>query len=180
MTKEQKIDMLVSMLAPLIFEGKNVDIDSAPQITFLSATEVQLDEFPGIQLPVNKEYSDNPLKKLLEEIVNYTCADERKNWEECCIDECLDKNIDIEDTYIPSLSPGHIYHTIHQLQELTENVPDETDYLLYFNNEDFLQFIQHSYDLKECHPSPEEVAIAAFGNINSAIHKFNQTNKQPQ
>lgn len=120
MTKEQKIDMLLAFLAPIIFEGKDEDTESAPQITFLSATEVQIEEFPGKQLPVNKEYPDNPLKKILEKIVNYDHADERKNWEECCAEELEDENIDLENTYIPTLCPDHIYHTIWQLGEFID------------------------------------------------------------
>lgn len=121
MTKEQKIDMLLAFLAPIIFEGKGEDTESAPQITFLSATEVQIEEFPGKQLPVNKEYPDNPLKESLEKIVNYDHADERKNWEESCAEELEDENINLESTYIPTLCPDHIYHTIYQLQELIED-----------------------------------------------------------
>lgn len=121
MTKEQKIDMLLAFLAPIIFEGKDEDTESAPQITFLSAAEVQIEEFPGKQLPVNKEYPDNPLKKILEKIVNYDHVDERKNWEESCAEELEDENIDLENTYTSTLCPDHIYHTIYQLQELIED-----------------------------------------------------------
>lgn len=120
MTKEQKIDMLLAFLAPIIFEGKDEDTESAPQITFLSATEVQIEEFPGKQLPVNKEYPDNPLKKILEKIVNYDHADERKNREECCAEKLEDESIDLENTYIPTLCPDHIYHTIWQLGEFID------------------------------------------------------------
>lgn len=123
MTKEQKIDMLLAFLAPIIFEGKDKDTESAPQITFLSATEVQIEEFPGEQLPVNKVYPDNPLKESLEKIVNYNHADERKSWQEYCLEEGFLNNdeTDLKDTYNPDFCSDHIYHTIHQLQELIED-----------------------------------------------------------
>lgn len=129
MTKEQKIDMLLAFLAPIIFEGKDENTESAPQITFLSSTEVQIEEFPGKQLPVNKEYHDNPLKESLEKIVNYDDADERKNWEECCAEEPEDENIDFENTYIPTVCPDHIYHTIRQLGDLIESVSEPAETL---------------------------------------------------
>lgn len=127
MTREQKIDTLLAFLAPLIFEGKNNETAPAPQITFFSATEVQIEEFPGTLLPVNKEYTDNPLKELLEKIADYNDRDERKNWEECCLEEGFTGNdeTDLEDTYNPLFCPDHIYHTIRQLQELSEDSKQE-------------------------------------------------------
>jgi hypothetical protein len=177
MTKEQKIDLLLAFLAPLIFEGKKEETDAAPQITFLSATGVQIEEFPGLHLPVNKEYTANPLKTWLEAIVNYNYGDERKNWEECCADEDPDEDMDIGDTYDPTLCPGHIYHTIYQLNDLIENTREQQgsepiDHLLYLRDEKFLEFLCHTYDLKECYPSPEEQAVAAFGNMENAIRMF--------
>lgn len=182
MTKEQKIDMLVAMLSPLVFDSKSTNDDTAPQITFLSSTEVQLEESPGIQLPVIKEYTDNPLKILLKKITDYYYEDEEKNWQECCGDEGLDEEVDLDETYVPTFCPDHIFHTIHLLKELAENIPEETNgsninYFDYLASQDFLQFIQHQYDLKECHPSPMEIAIAAFGNIDNAICEFNKTNQ---
>lgn len=183
MTKKQKIDMLLAFLAPIIFDGKDEDTDSSPQIAFLSATKVQIEEFPGKQLPVNKVYPDNPLKKMLEKIVNYNLRDERKNWEECCLEKLEDENIDLEDTYIPTLCSDHIYHTVHQLEDLIEDISEpiegatKTDYSRYFKDNRFLEFIQHKYNLKECSPTAMEIAIAAFGNIDNAIHEFNLLDK---
>lgn len=183
MAKEQKIDMLLAFLAPIIFEGRDKDTESAPQITFLSATEVQIEEFPGQQLPVNKEYPNNPLKKSLEKIVNYNHADERKNWEESCEEELEDENIDLENTYIPTLCPNHIYHTIRQLEEFIEDIPgpaegsEKIDYSCYLRDNRFLEFIHHEYDLKECSPTAAEIAVSAFGSIDNAIHEFNKLDK---
>lgn len=183
MTKEQKTDMLLAFLAPIIFEGKDENTESAPRIAFLSATEVQIEEFPGKQLPVNKEYPDNPLKKILEKIVNYNHADERKNWEECCAEELEDENIDFGNTYIPTLCKDHIYHTIRQLGDFTENIPEPTedsekiDYSGYLKDNRFLEFIHHEYDLKECSPTALEIAVSAFGSIGNAIHEFNKSDK---
>lgn len=183
MTKEQKIDMLLAFLAPIIFDGKDEGTESAPQITFLSDTEVQIEEFPGKQLPVNKVYSDNPLKESLEKIVNYNYPNERKSWEECYFEELEDDDIDLEETYIPTLCSDHIYHTVHQLGDLIEDISEsiegatKTDYSGYFRDNRFLEFIQHEYDLKECSPTAMEIVVAAFGNIDNAIHEFNLLDK---
>lgn len=188
MTKEQKIDMLLAFLAPIILEGKDENTETAPQITFLSANEVQIEEFPGKQLPINKVYSDNPLKEHLEKIVNYNHADERKNWEESCAEECSveeleEEGIDLENDYIPTLCSDHIYHTINQLGDLIESVtkPSEDslgiDYSDYLKDNRFLEFIQHEYDLKERSPTVIEIAVSAFGCMDNAIHEFKKWNK---
>lgn len=188
MTKEQKIDMLLAFLAPIIFEGKDENAETAPQITFLSANEVQIGGFAGEQLPVNKVYPDNPLKEYLEKIVNYNHADERKNWEECCveeedIEELEEEGIDLENDYIPTLCPDHIYHTINKLGDLIETVTKpsedspEIDYSGYLEDNRFLEFIRHEYDLKECSPTAVEIAASAFGCMDNAIHEFNKWNK---
>lgn len=183
MTKEQKIDMLLAFLTPIIFDDKDEGTESAPQITFLSDTEVQIEEFPGKQLPVNKVYPNNPLKKMLEKIVNYNLRDERKNWEECCLEKLEDENIDLEDIYIPTLCWDHIYHTVHQLEDLIKDISEsiegatKNDYSGYFRDNRFLEFIQHEYDLKECSPTAMEIVVAAFGNIDNAIHEFNLLDK---
>lgn len=180
--------MLLAFLAPIVFEGKDENTETAPQITFLSANEVQIGEFPGEQLPVNRVYPDNPLKKYLEKIVNHNHADERKNWEECCVEECSieeleEEGIDLENDYIPTLCPDHIYHTICQLGNLIESVMEpsenstEIDYSGYLKNNRFLEFIQHAYDLKECSPTAVEIAVSAFGCMDNAIHEFNKRNK---
>lgn len=124
MTREQQIHMLVAMLAPLICENQESDSNSVPQIRFLSATEVEIDKLPGAQLSIIKKYTDNPLKELLTKIVDYHHPDKRDNWEESCIAEgCVnDDEIDLDNIYDPTFCTGHIYHVIHQLQELSEDV----------------------------------------------------------
>jgi len=188
MTKEQKINMLLAFLAPIVFEGKDENIETAPQITFLSANEVQIEEFPGEQLPVNRVYPDNPLKEYLEKIVNYNHADERNNWEECCaeeydVEELEEEGIDLDNDYIPTLCSDHIYHTISQLGNLIESATEpfedspDMEYSDYLKNNRFLEFIQHAYDLKECSPTAVEIAVSAFGCMDNAIHEFNKWNK---
>ena len=122
MTREEKINMLLAFLAPLLFAGKNED-DSAPQITFLSATEVQIDEFPGVKLVINKELTDNPLRDAFQKIANYSIAEEQKHWECCVHEQCEEKDfdeIDGEVVYNRELVPDHIYHSLRLCCEMIE------------------------------------------------------------
>ena len=124
MTREEKINTLLAFLAPLLFEGKNEE-DSAPQITILSATEVHVNEFPGVQLAVHKEFVDNPLQDALREIVDQNIAEEQKHWEGCVHEQHEDE--DIEDingniVYDQELVADHIYHSLRFCSELIEGV----------------------------------------------------------
>jgi hypothetical protein len=122
MQKEEIIDVFLAFLAPLIFEGKKKD-SPKPKITFLSSTEVQIEEFPGELPPVRKVYNGNNLEVILQSAVDYDFHGEENHFLECWLDEHPDveKNVNIEDAYSPDAVPGHIYHTLRVIKEFLDN-----------------------------------------------------------
>ena len=123
MTREEKIHAVLAFLAPLIYNEQQEKSGPAPQVTFLSATEVQIDEFPGQKLAVNKVFDNNILHNVLREIVNYGIDDERKDWE-CCVEELCEKDeyeeVDGDIKYDDELVVAHIYHSLRFCDELIE------------------------------------------------------------
>lgn len=128
MTKEEKINMALAFLAPILFEGRETTDDIAPQVTFLSSNEVQIDECPGILLATNKVYPENPLADTLKKIVDHNITEERKHWE-CCVHEDYKETeyqiIDGGVKYDPNLVADHAYHSIHLCSELIDKDPDK-------------------------------------------------------
>lgn len=124
MKKETKINILIAALAKLIAEGCD-DKDkyaSAPQITFLSETEVQFNEFPEKQLQTNKILENNTLVNIFRWVVAYYIVDEEKHYLECLYeeDEEAADAFDEDGIYDPDIVPGHIYHAIRLFKEFID------------------------------------------------------------
>ena len=122
MTREEKINVLLALLAPIICEWQDENYDGpAPQVAFLSANEVQIEEFPGKHLPVNKKFDSNVLRNVLNDIVQYNISEEAKDWE-CCVQEQYEESeyevIDGDVKYDEALVPAHVYHSIRFCAEL--------------------------------------------------------------
>ena len=120
MKRETKINMLVAALANLIAQGKKRH-RQAPQIVFLSKTEVRFDKFPRQQLPINKVLNDNPLFSLLQQVIDYYIDDEYRHYLECLYeeDEEAAETFEKEGIYNSDALPaGHIYDILYACQEL--------------------------------------------------------------
>lgn len=116
MEKEEKIDMLLASLAQIIANYESKDFKEHPFVTFLSSSEVQLVPAEG-NVPTNKLYSDNPLRKLINEIVEAYYKDEEKSWLELWTANHLCEVVtDINVIYDATYSPTHIYHSLRKLK----------------------------------------------------------------
>ncbi|MDR1501801.1 MAG: hypothetical protein LBT43_05035 [Prevotella sp.] len=124
MNRETKINILIVALAELIAQGRTEEekYKFAPQITFLSKSEVQFKEFPGKQRPTNRVFENNPLLPLLKQVVDYYIDDEQKHYQECLFEEAPEAAEAFEEgIYNSEVIPGHIYHIIRFCQELTND-----------------------------------------------------------
>lgn len=116
MRKEEKIDILLASLAQIIADYGNKDFDEHPSVTFLSSSEVQLIPAKG-NLPTNKLYSDNPLRNLINEIVETYYKEEEKSWlESWSTNYPYDDIADINMIYDATYCPTHIYHSLRRLK----------------------------------------------------------------
>lgn len=117
MRKEEKIDILLASLAQIIADYKNKEFDEQPSVTFLSSSEVQL--IPAEEnLPTNKLYSDNPLRNLINEIVEVYYKDEEKSWlESWTANHPYNDIADINMIYDATHCPTHIFHSLRRLKK---------------------------------------------------------------
>lgn len=115
MDKGTKIDMLLSLLAKVMYQDSLPAASSDPTVVFLSSSEVQLIESSGC-IPVNKYYDTVPLYELNRKVVDYLYEDEEKHWYETILSssDVPEDNID----YNPELCTEHIFHSIRKLKEL--------------------------------------------------------------
>ena len=119
MDKEEKIDMALAFLSPIICgNGNLLKENNSPQVIFLSATEVQAIESEGY-MPTNKVYSSNQLKDLLQEIINTYYNDEENDWLEWWGTANPNADIlDIDSIYDSNFYPKHPYHKLRMLKKL--------------------------------------------------------------
>ena len=123
MKKEEKTDMLLAFLAQVIADGNNQkQFPHPPCVIFLSSTEVQIIEQTG-NMPTNKEYPDNPLRKTLEDILEAYYKDEEKYYLELWLTDNLDTDIpdgdfDIDLIYDSTYMPILAFHRLYILKKL--------------------------------------------------------------
>ena len=115
MDKETKIDMLLSLLAKVMYQDSLPAVSSDPAVVFLSSSEVQLIESSGC-IPVNKYYDSVPLYGLIRKVVDYLYEDEEKHWYESILSSFVSPEDNID--YNSDLCPEHISHSIRKLKEL--------------------------------------------------------------
>lgn len=108
--------MLLASLAQIIANYESKNFDEHPFVTFLSSSEVQLIPAEG-NLPTNKLYSDNPLRNLINEIVEVYYKDEEKSWIELWSTNHPNEVVaDINIVYDATCCPTHIYHSLRRLK----------------------------------------------------------------
>lgn len=118
MTKEERINMLLEMLANEVM-GDSTGGDLSPEIIILSKNEAQIIESPG-NLPTNLVFDgkDPKLRKLISVLVNYNYSREYNNWRNEAEKE---SGVKIKNCkYDPTLCPDHIFHTIEKLDEFSK------------------------------------------------------------
>ncbi len=118
MTKEERINMLLEMLANEVM-GDSTGGDLSPEIIILSKNEVQIIESPG-NLPTNLVFDgkDPKLRKLISVLVNYNYSREYNNWRNEAEKESGTKFEKYK--YDPTICVDHIFHTIVELDEFSE------------------------------------------------------------
>lgn len=119
MKKEEKIDMLLASLVQIIADYDNqMNFPNLPSVIFLSATEVQTIEQQG-NMPTNKVYTDDPLRKLLKNVVDSYYDDEERSWlESWGTDNPQIDYSDINEIYDSTYMPEHIYHKLRTIKML--------------------------------------------------------------
>lgn len=103
MDKETKIDMLLSLLAKVLYQDSLPAASPDPTVVFLSSSEVQLIQSSGC-IPVNKYYDTVPLYDLIRKVVDYLYEDEEKHRYETILtsSDVPEDNMDI----IPICAPN--------------------------------------------------------------------------
>lgn len=122
MKKEEKINMLLASLAQIIADYDNqMSFSNLPSVVFLSATEVQTIEQDG-NLPTNRVYTDDPLRKLLKNVADTYYNDEERDWLEWWgTDNPQIDYSDINEVYDSAYMPEHIYHKLRIIKMLISN-----------------------------------------------------------
>lgn len=122
MKKEDKINMLLASLAQIIADYDNqMSLSYLPSVVFLSATEVQTIEQDG-NVPTNRVYTDDPLRKLLKSVVDTYYNDEERDWSEWwSTDNPQIDYSDINEVYDSAYRPEHMYHKLRILKMLISN-----------------------------------------------------------
>ncbi len=125
MTREEKVNVVLAFLGPLIFDDEAGKPGEPVQITFQSARRAVMKVGDGEPQTLQFE-SPFLLRWALDQFVEYNADHECKDWE-CCVHEQCDeadfeeKNGDV--VYDPELVENHIYHSIRFCEDLIDGYP---------------------------------------------------------
>jgi len=122
MLRENKINILAAAMTFIIANGRKEEYEIAPSLHFLSDKEVQFCEAPGMMLPTNKVFDDNPLFDMMRKVVEYNIYNEEKHYLESLYEENEEaaEAFENRNCYDPNTVPGHIYHVLRFCQELIQ------------------------------------------------------------
>lgn len=120
MKKEERIDMILSFLSPIIYKDIISENNSYPHVIFLSSTEVQTMESEEC-IPTNKVYTQNTLMELLQKVINIYYKNEENNWLEWWSTRNPEiSTSNIENIYDSNFYPEHPYHKLRILKEFID------------------------------------------------------------
>lgn len=129
MNKETLIDIFLAFLAPVINPEHEEIEKPAPQVAFLSSTEVQLCEAAGQMLPTNKVFECNKLVQVLYRLYSYDYEAEEAHYAMCLYEDLGDEEgeaFEERNEYDPKLLSDHIYHSLRYIKELVESYKEIT------------------------------------------------------